>query len=153
MLVKFFGPAGSVMVLAVSLTPEMTNALAILVAALFVGLVNLYMARTARLLAMKEIARVIAPVEQKIDAIIPVVAKIDGHVNSEKTRDAGVITAHKLEIALQREMIEEMRKAAALLAQATAVAASQRRADPVVMVPVAPTIPTLPTTPQPEGPR
>lgn len=110
----------SVGVLAMSLTPEMTNALAILLAAIFVGVVNLYMARTQRLMAMREIAKAVAPIEQKVDNLGPVVAKIEGHVNSEKTRSEMEIANQKLQIELQRTMIEEMKKAAALLAQAQA---------------------------------
>lgn len=117
---KFLGSAVSVGVLAVSLTPEMTNAFAILLAAIFVGLVNLYMARTQRLMAMREIAKAVAPIEQKVDSLGPVVSKIEGHVNSEKTRSESEISSQRLQIELQRTMIEEMKKAAALLAQALA---------------------------------
>jgi len=62
------------------------------------------------------------PIVAKVDELVPIVAGINAHVNSEKTRAEGENSMQKAQITLQREIIEEMKKAAALLAQAKASA-------------------------------
>lgn len=116
----FATSAMSTFVIALALTPELTTAMSLVIAATLAGLVNLYVARTARLVALKEVAKMIAPVAAKIDAISPVVDRINTHVNSEKDRNTAELANRDMQIALQREMIDKMEKAALLLAQAKA---------------------------------
>lgn len=98
------------------------SSVSILVAAVFVGLVNMYTARTARLVAISETHKAVAPIAAKVNEMSPVVNKIEAHVNSEKTRDQGIIASQNQQINLMRETIDEMRKERALLAQARVVA-------------------------------
>lgn len=144
--------SSSVVMLALALfqdTAAITNsislagAIATIIAALFVGIVNVIAARSAAKNAIR-------PVIEKVD-------KIEAHVNSEKTRDQGTIATQKSEIDLLREMNSELKKMAALLAQAqstrdltqaVAQAASAGATAPVALHPpivVAPVaVPTAP---------
>lgn len=54
-------------------------------------------------------------------------AKIEGHVNSEKTAADGRELALRREIELLRELLATQKQTAALLAQATASPAARRR--------------------------
>lgn len=91
-------------------TPSITDsislagAVATVIAVIFAGIVNVIAARAAA-------RKAIAPVIEKVD-------KIEAHVNSDKTRDQGIIATQKSEIDLLREMNNELKKMAALLAQA-----------------------------------
>lgn len=80
---------------------------AMIVAALFVGVVNVIAAWAA---AKSAVNKAIAPVASEVK-------EIKAHVNSEKTRDQGVIATQKQEIDLLREMNSELKKTTALLAQ------------------------------------
>jgi hypothetical protein len=57
---------------------------------------------------------------------------IQGHVNSEKTADAGRIAAKDMEIQLLREQIVDLKAAAGLLAQASAARARPSNAPTVI---------------------
>lgn len=57
---------------------------------------------------------------------------IEGHVNSAATRAAGIIEALSAQLLLQREVIDEQKRTAALLAQAVAQASGVQAAAQAV---------------------
>lgn len=115
---KVLIPASSLMIVALALTPEMTTAVSVLVSALFFGVWNLYTARTARLVVMRETRAAIAPIADKLEQLAPVIQKIDHHVNSEKDRAQSELVQKDLQIRLQQELIEHLKHTAGLVAQA-----------------------------------
>lgn len=107
-----------------ALIPELTDApwtgVSVLVTAILFGLNNLYIARTARMALMKEVVKAIEPVATQVREMAPVLDRVDTHVNGEKSNAVHAAAAKDLEIRLKNEMLEEMRRAMALLAQAKA---------------------------------
>lgn len=70
--------------------------------------------------AVKENTALTAQTMQKVETVAITAAKIDGHVNSEKTASQGRESALVGENTLLRETLEKERTTAALLAQALA---------------------------------
>lgn len=123
----------SVVVVAMSVLQETTSitnsitlagAIATIIAALFVGIVNVIAARSAARTA-------IAPLKADV-------TEIKAHVNSEKTRDQGVIANLRSQIEMQQKVIEQLNQASALLAQAKAMKDIAQAAVVGVVSPLAP---------------
>lgn len=70
--------------------------------------------------AVRDVKAQVSAVDAKADVIAATTAKIDGHVNSEKTASDGREAALRREIELLRESLTDTKATAALLAQAAA---------------------------------
>lgn len=93
------------------------GAVGVLVGGLVAGVVSI-------LRAFAEFRATVNRVDAKADVIAATAAKIDGHVNSEKTAGEGRENTLRAEIALLREVLSDKKATASLLAQAAAGAST-----------------------------
>lgn len=89
------------------------SAFSLLVGGLVAGIISV-------LKAFAEFRVTVNRVDAKADVIAATAAKIDGHVNSEKTAGEGRENTLRTEIALLRESLNDKKVTASLLAQAAA---------------------------------